>query len=81
MLDLPKTYKKSSSPEQLDRSRGNFMQMFPKPWVYKFVEEQFIGHMVWQPYWIEGIYIYIYVFYKLILNHCINPCATSKLLV
>ena len=24
---------------QLDRSRGNFKQMFPKPWVYKFVQE------------------------------------------
>ena len=33
-----KTYKKSSSPERLDRSRRNFTQMFPKPWVYKFVQ-------------------------------------------
>ena len=29
----PKTYKKKSSLEWLDRSRGNFTRMFPKPWV------------------------------------------------
>ena len=31
----PKTDKKSS-PERLDKSRGNFTQVFPKPWVYKW---------------------------------------------
>ena len=33
----PQTLK--SSPEQLDRSRGNFTQMFPKACVYKVVKE------------------------------------------
>ena len=42
-----------SSPERLDRLRGNFTHMFPKPWGYQFVHKYLIGHTVWQPYWIE----------------------------
>ena len=31
VLDLPLNLRKSSSPEQLDRSKGNFTQMIPNP--------------------------------------------------
>ena len=41
-----KPIKKSSSSDQLDRSKGNFTQMFPKPWVYRFVKEYDRSHGV-----------------------------------
>ena len=44
---------KSLSPERLDRSRGSFTHMFPKPWGYQSVHKQLIRQMFWQPYWIE----------------------------